>query len=250
MTGPMLQEEALKIGKIWGEKDFKASNGWLSNFKKRHNIAQFVVRGESAEVREVVAAWYDRLQSLFGSYKATQIWNADETACFYRALPDKTLATKGRACKGGRKAKDRLTNLARAVDVLTAICWIRRIKQAWNDVKPRTIVNCFAHCGAVPIEDDTVDPFADLLEEESEQSPALQTLVSQNDPTLFGMEYFRSGDEVATCATIDESDWRKSLLSVAVEKITTKKIRSDDEQINDEDSYDEVEIEKMRHHFL
>ena len=51
--------------------------------------------------------------------------------------------------------------IARAVDVLTAIRWIR---QAWNDVKPRTIVNCFAHCGAVPIEDDTVDPFADLLE--------------------------------------------------------------------------------------
>ena len=62
VTGPMLQE-ALKIGGILGEKEFKASNGWLSNFKKRHNT-QFVVSGESAEVREVVAAWYDRLQSL------------------------------------------------------------------------------------------------------------------------------------------------------------------------------------------
>ncbi|XP_065831024.1 tigger transposable element-derived protein 4-like [Oscarella lobularis] len=49
VTGPMLQEEALKIGEILGEKDFKASNGWLSNFKKRHNIA--ICRGRKAKDR-------------------------------------------------------------------------------------------------------------------------------------------------------------------------------------------------------
>ena len=60
----MLQEEALKIAEVLVNREFKASNGWLNN-KKRHNIGQFVVSGESADVSEdVVVAWLDRLRSL------------------------------------------------------------------------------------------------------------------------------------------------------------------------------------------
>ena len=41
------------------------------------------------------------------SYKPA--WNEDETGCFYRALPEKALAEKKKECKGGKKAKERLT---------------------------------------------------------------------------------------------------------------------------------------------
>ena len=37
------------------------------------------------------------------------VWNQDETGCFYRALPEKTLAEKKKECKGGKKAKQRIT---------------------------------------------------------------------------------------------------------------------------------------------
>ena len=33
----------------------------------------------------------------------------DETGCFYRALPEKSLAEKKKQCHGGKKAKQRLT---------------------------------------------------------------------------------------------------------------------------------------------
>jgi hypothetical protein len=35
---PMVQSEALTVGKSLGNDQFKASIGWLDNFKKRHNI--------------------------------------------------------------------------------------------------------------------------------------------------------------------------------------------------------------------
>ena len=42
-------------------------------------------------------------------YKAEDVWNKDETGCFYRALPDKSLSEKKKECKGGEKSKERLT---------------------------------------------------------------------------------------------------------------------------------------------
>lgn len=33
----------------------------------------------------------------------------DETGCFWKALPDKGLAQKGKSCKGGKKSKQRIT---------------------------------------------------------------------------------------------------------------------------------------------
>ena len=33
-----------------GIEDFKASNGWLTSWKKRYNIKQFKISGESADV--------------------------------------------------------------------------------------------------------------------------------------------------------------------------------------------------------
>ena len=51
----------------------------------------------------------DRLPTLIQGYSPKNIWNEDETACFYRALPDKTLAEAKNQCTGGKKAKIRVT---------------------------------------------------------------------------------------------------------------------------------------------
>ena len=44
-------------------------------------------------------------------YKLKDIWNADETGLFWRALPNKSLSMKKGRCKGGKYAKQRITVL-------------------------------------------------------------------------------------------------------------------------------------------
>ena len=106
VSGPMLQSEALLIAKELGNDSFKASNGWLQSFKQRHNIVQLVVSGEAGDVRQdTVEAWMERLPTLVQGYAPEDIWNEDETACFFRALPERTLADAKKQCKGGKKAK-------------------------------------------------------------------------------------------------------------------------------------------------
>ena len=66
--------------------------------------------GESGEVKgTTVDSWRDRIPEIVAGYNAQSIWNMDETGCFWRALPDKGLAQKGKACKGGKKCKQRVT---------------------------------------------------------------------------------------------------------------------------------------------
>ena len=38
-----------------------------------------------------------------------RIWNVDESSCFWKVLPNKGLAQKGKACHGGKVSKIRLT---------------------------------------------------------------------------------------------------------------------------------------------
>ena len=65
---------------------------------------------ESGDVsEETVTAWQERLVTIVRSYSPEDIWNEDETGCFFRALPNKTLADAKVACKGGKKAKIRIT---------------------------------------------------------------------------------------------------------------------------------------------
>ena len=110
ISGIMLQEEAPIIARKLGHPEFKASNGLLQSFKLHHNLKQLTVCGESAEVpEETVEVWHERMKDLVIGYSAQIIWNADESGCFYRSLPEKTLAQAAAQCKGGKKSKNRVT---------------------------------------------------------------------------------------------------------------------------------------------
>ena len=51
----------------------------------------------------------ERLKEFCKGYKPEDIWNKDETGCFFPALPEKSLALEGRRCKGGKESKVRMT---------------------------------------------------------------------------------------------------------------------------------------------
>ena len=51
------------------------------------------------------------IQPLLAEYELKDIFNADETACFFKAMPSRTYAFVGENVTGGKQSKDRLTVL-------------------------------------------------------------------------------------------------------------------------------------------
>ena len=62
--------------------------------------------GVSFDVSEVtVGSWMERPRELCKGYQLKDIWNMDESGYFFKALPSKGLAQKGKKFKGGKKSK-------------------------------------------------------------------------------------------------------------------------------------------------
>ena len=132
--GPQLQEKAKEIASRLGKPDFKASNGWLEKWKRRYGIKQVIVSGESGDVSDLtVESWKERLPELLRGYKPEDIWNLDETGCFWKALPDKGFGQKKSQCKGGKKSKQRFT----IVFIANAAGGKERPVVIWKSKNPR-----------------------------------------------------------------------------------------------------------------
>ena len=54
-------------------------------------------------------SWKERLLELLQGYSSNNIYNLDETGCFWRALPESGFGIKGVKCHGGKKSKHRIT---------------------------------------------------------------------------------------------------------------------------------------------
>ncbi|XP_013775709.1 tigger transposable element-derived protein 6-like [Limulus polyphemus] len=112
ITGKLIQEKAVMLSVELGLDDFSASNGWLDRFQKRHNISCSVLSGEGASVNEeTVNDWCSRLESMCEGYSLKDMFNADETGLFYRALPTRSQVIRGDKCHGGKYSKERKTVL-------------------------------------------------------------------------------------------------------------------------------------------
>ncbi|XP_029654799.1 tigger transposable element-derived protein 4-like [Octopus sinensis] len=87
--------KAKKVADLHGITDFKASNGWLSKFKKRNNIKLRTFHGESymtnvnfeEEINSFISVIFTKLQE----YEPANIYNADETRIFYKNIPSKSV---------------------------------------------------------------------------------------------------------------------------------------------------------------
>ena len=133
-AGPQLCEKAKQIAEKLSVANFKASNGWLDRWKKRYDIHRMKINGESGDVAgETVVSWRERIPELLHGYSAENVWNLDETGCFWRALPEHGFGTKASQCKGGKKAKQRFT----IVFIANAAGEKESAIVIWNAAKPR-----------------------------------------------------------------------------------------------------------------
>jgi transposase len=110
ITGPMMQEKALKIAKELGNTEFKASTGWLRAFLQRNNMHSTKQQGESGEVNvQDVEDWKKKLCNLCSDYEPRNIFNMDETGLFFRGMNRQTFGFEGEECQGGKFSKERIT---------------------------------------------------------------------------------------------------------------------------------------------
>lgn len=112
ISGPLLKQKALEAAGSLKMENFAASNGWLESFCRRHSITFKSICGESAEVNlDDIEDWKTKLPLILKNYSPRDVYNADETGLYYRAMPNKTFALKNENCAGKKAAKQRLTIL-------------------------------------------------------------------------------------------------------------------------------------------
>ena len=114
MNEPMLMEKANQISEEAGA-EFHATDGWFARWKKRNGLVFVTLQGESAEADTLSADEFlkNKWPELKRQFNGRDIFNADETGIYFRALPDSTYAKKEakKTAKGFKTAKDRLTAL-------------------------------------------------------------------------------------------------------------------------------------------
>nr|XP_037276538.1 tigger transposable element-derived protein 6-like [Rhipicephalus microplus] len=109
----LLQQKARNITWIMGYNDFVASDGRLQRFKECHDFVGRAVNGESLCVdHEAAVAWIEKnTGQLLGKYSTKDLFNADETALFYKMLQQKTLTLKVYLCQSGKRSNVSVTGL-------------------------------------------------------------------------------------------------------------------------------------------
>ena len=111
----------------------------MEKWKKSYGIREKRVNGEAGELSgETVNAWMERLWELIKDYDPVDIWNLDETSCFFKVLPEKSLAEKKSQARGGKKSKTRLT-----ITFFVSAAGEKVIEQIviWSSAEPRCFKN-------------------------------------------------------------------------------------------------------------
>ncbi|XP_042212512.1 tigger transposable element-derived protein 2-like [Homarus americanus] len=112
------------------------SQGWLHKFKNRHGMSLHYVYGEKRGADSEAAAKYVNEFAQFvakAKLSPEQVYNAGETALYWRCMPRKTLATESEeAPTGGKDSKGRVTVLGCSNAASTHWCKLMVIGKSVN----------------------------------------------------------------------------------------------------------------------
>nr|XP_024218269.1 tigger transposable element-derived protein 6-like [Halyomorpha halys] len=115
LSGTLIKQKGRSFAAQLDITDFNGSNGWLEGFKKRYDLVFKKICGESAVVdNDCCNQWISDLPMIIDQYSPDDIFNADETALFFRCIPSATFTFKGDPCHGGKLSKERVTLLLAA----------------------------------------------------------------------------------------------------------------------------------------
>lgn len=113
LSGPLVKEKAEEFALKLGKEDFKATDGWFSRLKKREGLQQKILHGDGqsgdfTSTQKWLQTEWPKIREV---YSDEDIWNANESGIFYRALPDSTLTFNRDFKKGSKRTKERFTAL-------------------------------------------------------------------------------------------------------------------------------------------
>lgn len=113
LDGKIMKKKAELFARELGYPEFKATNGWFCRWKSRNEIKYKRVHGEKASADFSGAKnWKtSALPRLLEQFSPDDIYNADETGLYYRAMPDGSFTFKSENLMGSKKAMDRITVL-------------------------------------------------------------------------------------------------------------------------------------------
>ncbi|UYV78694.1 hypothetical protein LAZ67_16002435 [Cordylochernes scorpioides] len=114
IRGIELQTAASHFASKLNNPTFKASGGWLSRYRARHNLKNKRVVGEAFSADEDAANRFkDDFHKLMTDekYELFQIYNADETGVYWKSLPDNSQVKNANSASGHKQSKDRLSVL-------------------------------------------------------------------------------------------------------------------------------------------
>jgi hypothetical protein len=98
---------------ITGNEDFSASSGWMDKFKSRYGIRHLKICGEKISSNlNAVKPFQEKFLNIVQKTQLSreQVYNADESALFWRVLPGTTwVHEKEKSAPGRKVSKDRLT---------------------------------------------------------------------------------------------------------------------------------------------
>jgi len=112
ISNDILSIAASNFAKQYDNHDFKCSYTWLKHFKRRYGIKTRIISGEEQLVdanalSEASPSFFKELEK----FDPKDIFNADETALFYRCPPGKTLVLSTEKKASGKHYKERITLL-------------------------------------------------------------------------------------------------------------------------------------------
>ena len=116
ITGDVIKEVVCRfydLLEISEENRLQLSNGWLTKFLNRHGMKLYHFHGEASSA-PIATLGVERIRLaniiqtfLNNGHTLDDVWNMDETALFYAAIPDQGLARQTQA--GVKQLKTRLT---------------------------------------------------------------------------------------------------------------------------------------------